>query len=223
MTPTDWLTCLLPRRLFQTLSGPAAQRKLFLFGCACWRRLVHLLPPAAAAFLDAAAARADGRLGGAAWGAARSRLGAALAEGRPLPPREERARQDLLGWARSATAWAAAQKAAGAARRAAKWGGAWAVAAEDRCQCELVRDLFGDPARSPPGAGWLSANGGLVPRLARALYDDRAFADLPVLADALEDAGCADAVLLGHLREPARHARGCWALDLLRGEGAAAA
>ncbi len=47
--------------------------------------------------------------------------------------------------------------------------------------------------------------GGVSPaasRLAAAIYDASDFARLPVLADALEDAGCADAELLGHLRGP---------------------
>jgi hypothetical protein len=57
-----------------------------------------------------------------------------------------------------------------------------------------------------------------VPRLARAAYDDRDFERLPLLADALEDAGCPDADLLGHLRGPDTHCRGCPALDLLLGK-----
>jgi hypothetical protein len=40
---------------------------------------------------------------------------------------------------------------------------------------------------------------------------------LAVLADALEEAGCADAELLGHLRGPGLHVRGCWAVDSLLG------
>jgi hypothetical protein len=40
---------------------------------------------------------------------------------------------------------------------------------------------------------------------------------LPVLADALEDAGCTDQALLGHLRRPGPHARGCWAISLILG------
>ncbi len=43
-------------------------------------------------------------------------------------------------------------------------------------------------------------------------------ARLPVLADALEDAGCADAELLGHLRGPGPHVRGCWAVDMIPGK-----
>ena len=55
--------------------------------------------------------------------------------------------------------------------------------------------------------------------LARRTYDEGDFAALPVLGDALEDAGCADPELLGHLRGPGPHVRGCWALDLLLGKG----
>ena len=56
-------------------------------------------------------------------------------------------------------------------------------------------------------------------RLALATYDVRTFDHLPVLVDAFEDAGCADADLLGHLRGPGPHVRGCWAVDLLLGKG----
>jgi hypothetical protein len=55
--------------------------------------------------------------------------------------------------------------------------------------------------------------------MAQAIYEGRRFADLPVLADALEDAGCADAALLGHCRGPGEHVRGCWVVDLLLGKG----
>ena len=48
----------------------------------------------------------------------------------------------------------------------------------------------------------------------RAIYDEGAFDRLPVLADALEDAGCVG-VLPTHLRQTGEHPRGCWALDLL--------
>jgi hypothetical protein len=78
-----------------------------------------------------------------------------------------------------------------------------------------LRDILGDPfhpvALDP---GWLRPP---VPSLARSLYDDRAFDHLPILADALEEAGCTDPEILGHLRSPGPHVRGCWALDLVLG------
>jgi hypothetical protein len=58
----------------------------------------------------------------------------------------------------------------------------------------------------------------VVPKLARSIYDTRDFDRLAVLADALEDAGCTDAELLGHLRGPGPHVRGCWALDKVLGK-----
>jgi hypothetical protein len=66
---------------------------------------------------------------------------------------------------------------------------------------------------------------GLVTALAQSAYDERLLpsseldpANLAVLADALEDAGCTEAAMLDHLRGPGPHVRGCWALDLLLGK-----
>ncbi|HEY7312366.1 MAG TPA: hypothetical protein VH643_23585 [Gemmataceae bacterium] len=56
---------------------------------------------------------------------------------------------------------------------------------------------------------------GPVAELAQAIYDKRAFERLPVLADALEQAGCSDEEILGHLRGPGPHVRGCWVIDLI--------
>ncbi len=64
---------------------------------------------------------------------------------------------------------------------------------------------------------WLTWRNGLISTMARALYDERRFDEMPVLADALEDAGCTEAALLEHCRASKEHARGCWALDALLG------
>jgi hypothetical protein len=91
--------------------------------------------------------------------------------------------------------------------------------AEPAAQCRLLRDVFGNPFRPVAVApACLSWNEGTVPKLAQAIYDERAFERLPVLADALEEAGCTDPDLLGHCRRPAEHVRGCWAVDLLLGK-----
>jgi hypothetical protein len=88
-------------------------------------------------------------------------------------------------------------------------------------QCDVLRDIVGDPFRPSAciDARWLAWNDGAISKLAQVIYEDRAFDRLPLLADALEDAGCSDADLLGHLREPGLHVRGCWATDLLLGRG----
>jgi hypothetical protein len=58
-----------------------------------------------------------------------------------------------------------------------------------------------------------------VAPLACGIYQEGAFEDLPILADALEEAGCPDAVLLEHCRGPGPHVRGCWAVDRVRARG----
>jgi hypothetical protein len=67
-------------------------------------------------------------------------------------------------------------------------------------------------------AGRLAWQGGLVVSMARHADESGDYGGLPVLADALEEAGCTDADLLGHLRGPGPHVRGCWAVDLLLGK-----
>ena len=66
---------------------------------------------------------------------------------------------------------------------------------------------------------WLTWNDGTVPKIAHAIYDNRDFDRMPVLADALEDAGCDNADILNHCRGPNVHVRGCWVVDLLLGKG----
>ncbi len=86
-----------------------------------------------------------------------------------------------------------------------------------RSLADLLRCIFPDPSRPAPALdpAWFTWNGGTISKLARATHDARACDCLPLLADALEDAGCTDAALLGHCRSGGEHARGCWAVDLL--------
>jgi hypothetical protein len=86
-------------------------------------------------------------------------------------------------------------------------------------QARLLREFLGNPLRSVfLDASWRAWNSSTIPGLARAIYDERRFKDLPILADALEEAGCTDAAVLDHCRQPGEHARGCWVLDLLLGK-----
>lgn len=90
---------------------------------------------------------------------------------------------------------------------------------EQRTQCDLLREVFGNPFKlQVVNDAWLTWNDNTIPRLAQAMYEDRNFSRLPVLADALEEAGCTDAELLNHCRQPGPHIRGCWAVDLLLGK-----
>lgn len=84
-------------------------------------------------------------------------------------------------------------------------------------QAALIRDLFGDLFHPDPQWAERLANRDEVVRLASAIYRDRAFADLAVLADALEEGGCRDAEVLAHCRGGGEHARGCWVVDAILG------
>lgn len=92
---------------------------------------------------------------------------------------------------------------------------------EMAAQCALLRCLFGNPFHpSPPlPAAVLAWNDHLVPRLARSIYEERRWRDLPLLADALLDAGCEDEALMEHCRGGGEHARGCYAVDVILGRG----
>ncbi|MBA4064380.1 MAG: hypothetical protein C0501_11835 [Isosphaera sp.] len=80
-----------------------------------------------------------------------------------------------------------------------------------------MREIFGNPFRHVVvDPAWRTST---VVALAAGVYDERAFDRLPILADALQDAGCDSDDLLTHLRDPnATHVRGCWALDLVLGK-----
>jgi hypothetical protein len=91
------------------------------------------------------------------------------------------------------------------------------VQAEATAQATLLRDIVGNPFRPVAlDTAWQTHQ---VVTLARAIYDERAFDRLPVLAAALEEAGCSDAGYLAHCRGPGPHVRGCWVLDLILRKG----
>jgi hypothetical protein len=78
----------------------------------------------------------------------------------------------------------------------------------------FVRDIFGNPFRrvsfSPQ---WRTDT---AVSLARQMYESRDFSAMPILADALQDAGCENEDVLNHCRAPhATHVRGCWVCDLV--------
>jgi hypothetical protein len=82
--------------------------------------------------------------------------------------------------------------------------------------CNLLRDIYGSPFRPTTlDTAWLTSE---VVVLAQTIYDNRAFGRLPELADALEQAGCTDADVLDHCRQPGEHVRGCWVVDLVLGK-----
>jgi hypothetical protein len=90
------------------------------------------------------------------------------------------------------------------------------VAWEQKRHCSILRDVVGNPfhpvAFSP---SWLTST---VVALAQQIYESHDFAAMPILADALEDAGCDDAIVLDHCRGPGPHVLGCFVVDRLLGK-----
>jgi hypothetical protein len=81
----------------------------------------------------------------------------------------------------------------------------------------LIRDIVGNPFRPVTfDPSWRTST---ASALARQMYDSRDFAIMPILADALQDAGCDNDDILSHCRDPqGTHVRGCWVVDLVLGK-----
>ncbi len=221
MTEADWLACDDVGAMLKCFPPKATARKLRLFGVACCRRLRGLDELSRHA-LDIAERYAQGLVGPDTLGVIRREvdtLAAALEDraGSEDSPEAERAYHAGL-----AVVWAAMTPGYEgedyAAAHAAYYAGRVAPGLAER---QAQARLFADVLLVPPGLtvppAWLAWDGGTVTRLARSVEERQAFDRLPILADALEDAGCAEQAILDHCRGPGPHARGCWLLDLLLG------
>ena len=84
---------------------------------------------------------------------------------------------------------------------------------------EVVQDSCRNPLRPVViKTDWLNGNDGMVVRISQSIYDERAFDRMPILADALTDAGCDDQGILNHCRSEGPHVKGCWVVDALLGK-----
>src|SRR5262245_22236781 len=236
MTEADWLACADVTAMLTFLEGRVSARKLRLFGVACCDRVWHLLTDSRSRKAVRAAMRfADGEVTDRerheAYLAARAVVEEAERRRRG-PPEVDRtpalqaavAARNAAGVFRSASDLAAVATPAARARRASQRLSTLArrldppgvlletSSSERAAQAALLRDLIGPFERVEVRPRWRDAT---VIAMARACYEGRDFASLPILADALEDAGCDDVTLLEHLRDGDPHARGCWALDAL--------
>jgi hypothetical protein len=204
MKSSDWRACLVPRVLLEEVRPGASERKLRLLLCGALRQVWQRLPdPRCREAVELAERVADGQATPAERQALWLRLEQARGEA------AARHAEDLALWFRDARNTLAEDM--GQPLLPAEVSG--------RVLCELFRDLFTphfNPALDPD---WLKWNGATLLKMARVLYDERRFADLPLLGDALEEAGCRDLEILSHCRAPkALHTRGCWVLDALLGK-----
>ena len=227
MTEGEWLACTDPTEMMYVSGeqGRLTERRDRYFSCACCRRIWHLLPDEASRtavrvaeqYLDGlasvelldTASRAAEMHGGSAANAAASAA---------FPTRELGNNGiDVAAHAADAVVYADPRFIPGGADRDSA---VRAGLAERSAQADLLRDIFGNPFRPVPRVDptVLTWNAGTVVQLAQAIYEDRAFDRLPILADALEEAGCSDQNILVHCRSEGPHVRGCWVVDLLLGK-----
>ncbi|HYT88796.1 MAG TPA: hypothetical protein VEL76_08820 [Gemmataceae bacterium] len=206
MTEAEWLTGTDPQKMLVWLqvSGAPSDRKLRLFVCACCRRIWHLLPDERSRKAVEVAERfADTQADAGQLEAAR----VAVWDVSETPV-------SRWGAAWGAVCDDALEGAWEGLREAAGWGDTSKV--EQSEEAPLLRDIFGNPFRPfILNVTWVTP---AVTALAQTIYDQRCFQDLPILADALEEAGCTNADILDHLRGPGPHVRGCWAVDLILGK-----
>jgi hypothetical protein len=202
MTEAEWLTGAETGLMLEHLRHRVCQRKILLFAAAHVADLHRQAPDLG---LGTLAAAARGYAKGQGTYAAVEEASAPLKNSEHDSPGDRALH--FLGWAFGFP---------GVVYSFGDWafdGNPWSG---DRSAAALLRCVAGNPFQRPVfDAGWLTANGAPAQRFAEVIQSADDFASLPVLADALEEAGCTEPAVLAHCRGPGPHAPGCWALELL--------
>jgi hypothetical protein len=228
MDEAAWLACQDPQQLLRERSGMVSERQLRLLVCASVRQVWRLLPTRSCRKAVEVAERfSDGRIGARALRSAQSAVDAVkqcLNSSAALAARDttlERLQEPDVARAFRHAAWAVRNELWDASPERQDDDELWNLCGQvykDACksQCNLIRDVLGNPFRPTViDRYWLDWNERTIPTLARTIYDERAFDRLPILADALQDAGGDNADLIEHCRLGGEHVRGCWVVDRL--------
>jgi hypothetical protein len=228
MTEAECLACEDPNAMMSWLAPRDASRKLRLFACACCRRVTKAED--AQQLVELSEKYADNE------GVTKGQLKQLRRQCRTAHPlysdqwemvqavkHAAAVRMDAShGWYDGTSALSAAHHAAHTRLPPEKrhqydrfstdpdW--------RDEChsQAELVRDIFGNPFR--PAAFAPEWRTDTAVSLAEQMYGSRDFGAMPILADALQDAGCDTGDILHHCRGEGLHVRGCWVVDLVLGK-----
>jgi hypothetical protein len=212
MTEAEWLAATDPREMLLFMHGRTRDRKACLFACACCRRFWQAAQPAAQSAIELGEWYADKPRTFDAVTRRKFREGLSLRDGIELT-----------------TATAEERISVAAANTLRKGGAAlasiWAEMSlgddpdspernnEVAAQVLLARDIFGNPFRSVAfDTDWRTST---AVSLAKQMYASREFSLMPILSDALQDAGCDNADILDHCRSDGPHVRGCWVVDHL--------
>ena len=209
MTEAEWVACEDPTPMLEFLRNRGSSRKFRLFGCATCRRIWHLFTmEESRACVETAERYADGQ-------ASQLQLSAAAHRAMNFPWRVV-SEVYLTAEAAAETAYSPNGKPF---QHILVVAGNASLVANDReeqiAQSDLLRDIVRNPFRLRAFApSWRTDT--VSPSPAQ-MYESRDFSAMPILADALQDAGCDSADVLDHCRGPGPHVRGCWVVDLVLG------
>jgi hypothetical protein len=205
MTEAEWLVCGDPRPMLALLRGDDCGRKLQLFACACGRQLwKYIEDDRTRKAVEAGEAFADGLIGNDARRAA------------TVGAHEVTSRFANISSLGANCARRTGHEAAAAVNAWLEYHRSRFPEATPPGRAELLRDIFGNPFQPATfDTAWRTST---AVALARGMYESREFGAMPILADALQDAGCNDEDVLSHCRGPGPHVRGCWVVDLVLGK-----
>lgn len=216
-----------PGGIWAVLATVRSDRKRRLFAVACLRRRLDLIDdPRTLRAIDLAEGYADGRVSDQELLSADLDAFQAYSEMRDARLGEN---PQLWSWQGEHLRRAAcllvthgvyyAEDVADHARRAIGGGveGWRRELDEESIQIALLREIVGPAPLPTVDPFWLVHEDSAVVQLAKLIDAEQNFSLLPILADALEDAGCNLPAMLDHCRTPIEHRRGCWLIDLLLG------
>ena len=226
MNEEAWVGCIDPTPMLEFMQGKSSDRKMRLFGVACCRRVWHLftneqcretvelgerLADGLVANEERRAAALFGQTQGwYGWFAAGMVLGKPAIESVGLGS-DHAARM-------VATANTSQPQIVGNNRRNPRYEPEFYqhMERERFAQTALLHDIFGNPFRPITFAPESRTDTAIA--IASQMYESRDFSAMPILADALQDAGCDNPDVLNHCRQGGPHVRGCWVVDLVLGK-----
>jgi hypothetical protein len=217
VTEQEWLTATEPMKMLKYIRQNVSDRKLRLFGVACCRRIwSHLHYEIEKLGVLVAEKYADGLMTEEEMRQVNSEIDKCGDTRNSASDYVTHHDIDVVCQVSTAVTWCGEYQAlcdehGNETQAATRW-----KDCETREQLVLLRDIFGNPFHPVTAdPSWLTPT---VTALASAIYTDRAFDRLPILADALEEAGCDHPDVLAHCRGDGPHARGCWVVDLVLGK-----
>lgn len=217
MTEAEWQSCNYPSLMLEALRGKASDRKLRLFACAlcrpfCFDERTSKAVVTIEDYVDGLASHNELAVCARNIDGFWRRINESRRDRASKSSRIGQTSYEIVSYAAGHDPWRAASDVI----RTATWlNRNTNTGLDTSAQARLLRDMFENNYRpSRLLAEWQSRT---VVDLVLAIYNQRTFEQMPILADALEESGCHDEVVLQHCRQAQEHCRGCWVADLLLG------